>query len=215
MIDQTLGIETGISTPSFSSKIKNSNSNVNININSQKKNISTAITPQKTINPPIISPSSLNSSSVYNLTKLTDMICIKVLRVFSIPTDISINDMNPYVVFDWDTLGKAATHSIQQTFTPEFNSILKFHSPLPHGSSIQETLLYSPPLLIQLYSRQHQRQSQSQSQQNVNNDKLIASNLINDVSLFDFNGDTIKIKLIKNGTKNILGGIVEFDLSIV
>lgn len=194
MIDQTLGIEA-IIPPNKTTPLNLSKSSNRMNSNS--------ISPQNSLSTPIYSP-----------TKLTDMICIKVFHVFSIPTDIPIIEMNPYVLFDWESLGKASTHSLQQTFTPTFNSTLKFRSPLPHGSSLQDTLLHSPPLLIQLYSKQNPQQLQ-QLQQEKRFDRLIASKLINDVSLFDFKGNTVKIKLIKNGTKNILGGIIEFEIVLV
>jgi Ca2+-dependent lipid-binding protein len=79
------------------------------------------------------------------------MLCIKVMRAYGLPD--MLGGTNPYILFDWGHLGRASTHAVQNTTSPEFNATLRFKSPSEHGSSLSTTLMNSPPLSISVYSR--------------------------------------------------------------
>jgi hypothetical protein len=147
---------------------------------------------------------------VYSPTKLSDMLCIKVLQVHSLAGSLPKN-LNLYVSFDWESLGRASTHALQQT-KPQitFNATLRFRSPLPHGSSLQDALLTSPPLLIELHSR---GSSGDHRQQDV----CLGSQLINDVSLFDLRRQPIQVKLMEGGSGRTarVAGVVEIEIVIM
>ena len=79
------------------------------------------------------------------------MLCIKVFKAYGLP-DL-LGGTNPYVLFDWGPLGRAATQAVKHTTSPEFNATLRFKSPSEHGSALSTALMNSPPLSISVYSR--------------------------------------------------------------
>ena len=92
------------------------------------------------------------SAGTYTPTRQpSDMLCIKVLRAASLPQ--TLGAPNPYVVFDWGSLGKASTHAVLNSTRPVFNSTLRFRSPASQGVSLSDALMKSPPLELLLYSR--------------------------------------------------------------
>lgn len=156
--------------------------------------------------PPRPTTPSRPVTPVYSPTKLSDMLCIKVLRVHSLAGSLP-NNLNLYVSFDWESLGKASTHALQQTNPHiQFNATLRFRSPLPHGSSLQDALMTSPPLLIELYCRSEKRQQ----------DVCLGRQLIDDVSLFDFRRQPIQVKLVGGSSKTThVVGMVEIEIVIM
>lgn len=134
----------------------------------------------------------------YSPTKLTDMLCIKVIQLQTL-LNIS-KDMHLYVSFDWEVLGRASTHALRP---PKhiYNATLRFRSPLPHGSSLQDALLNSPPLMIELFSRN----------ENSSSDICLGRKFIEDLSLFDIRRQPLHIQLL-DGKTNVVGVI---DIEIV
>jgi hypothetical protein len=166
---------------------------------------------------------------IYSPTKLTDMLCIKVLQVHSLAPNLPKN-LNLYVSFDWESLGKASTHALPQTVAAaitaqphiSFNATLRFRSPLPHGSSLQDALMTSPPLLVELHGRAAAAATGGNSGDNHQKDLCLGRHLIEDVSLFDFRRQPIQVKLLEgqrgSGRRTsavTMAGIVDIEIVIM
>jgi hypothetical protein len=157
--------------------------------------------------PPPPSPPPAPIGSIYSPTKLTDMLCIKVLQLHSLSSETP-KGASLYLSFDWGTLGKASTQALPQTKSLHFNATLRYRSPLPHGSSLQDALMISPPLLIQLYSRHHESPL-------PRSDHCLGSKLIDDVSRIDLRtSQRVQIKLWSDGKKALVG-IAEIEIVIM
>jgi hypothetical protein len=137
------------------------------------------------------------------------MLCIKVLHVHSLSPDTP-KSASLYLSFDWGTLGKASTQALPHTQPlVRYNATLRYRSPLPHGSSLQDALMISPPLLIQLCSRHENTERQ---------DFCLGRKLIDDVSRIDLRmSQRVQIKLWREegGKKTLVGGIVEIEIVIM
>jgi hypothetical protein len=137
----------------------------------------------------------------------TDMICIKVHQAYYYGQHDS-DLINPYVTFDWGSLGKASTHALSQTWNPTFNSTLKFKSPAPQGAGLEDVLLMCPPISITLQSRGEGGDS----------DRLLGRREIDDLSRLDFKnkfGISIELMQERGGKSRVKSGKVEFDITIV
>lgn len=143
----------------------------------------------------------ISPASPYSPTKLTDMLCIKVIQLHSLPNGMPKN-LQLYLSFNWDGLGRASTHALRPP-KHVYNATLRFRSPLPHGSSLQDALMNSPPLMIELLARN----------ENGHPDLCLGRKFIEDPSLFDLRKQPLQIKL--DDGNNGMVGIVEIEIVIM
>ena len=133
-------------------------------------------------------------------TAAQDMLCIKVLRAYGLP-DL-LGGTNPYIFFDWGHLGRASTHAVRNTTSPEFNATLRFKSPSAHGSALGTALMSAPPLGISVHSR-----NESVS------DTVIGGIRLDDKDLNS--NHPLRVHLYTNDGEQAECGVLEFQVYVI